>query len=39
MILATILLVVCVIAAAGLMAKAYELRQDVLYGPYIERSE
>jgi hypothetical protein len=39
MVFATILLLVCGVTAAALMAKAYELRQDVLYGPYVERSE
>jgi hypothetical protein len=34
MVFETILFLACVIAAAAVIVKVYEWRQDVVYGPY-----
>jgi hypothetical protein len=37
MIIATVLFVAFVVATGAAIVKAYEWRQDVLYGPYLKR--
>ena len=39
MIIETILFLAFVVAATAAIVKVYEWRQDVLYGPYLKRSD
>ena len=39
MIIETLLFLAFVVAAGAIIVKVYEWRQDVLYGPYVGRSE